>query len=276
MSIVIRPGRFVGEVHPVGKLAATMLSVTVASMGDPARFRRGRALQLEGAVQRLEIDAGTLRASVVGSRPDPYSVVISAPTIDRPTGPVGDSSGVARSMIAGLLPDKADVLTSCSCPDFDDPCKHSMAALLAFAEQLTSQPRLLVEWRCHSTDGRRAEVGSRRSRDTTDRHLRLATPASDDRPSAASTAASPATGSPGSAPGQTDTTAPRQRPAARTPEQQAMEHPDWAAFVGSVGLAPPVVPEVSREPASVGNARMGTIDLGGWVRSALEQLRRDD
>lgn len=274
MSIVIRPGRFVGEVHPVGKLASTMLSVTVASMGDPARFRRGRALQLEGAVQRLEIDAGTLRASVVGSRPDPYSVVISAPTIERPSGPAGDSSGVARSMIAGLLPDKADVLTSCSCPDFDDPCKHSMAALLAFAEQLTSQPRLLIEWRCHSTDGRRAEVGSRRSRDSTDRHLRLATPPSDDGPPTTSDSASSTSTT--STSSRSDVTAPRQRPTARTPEQQAMEHPDWAVFVGTAGLEPPELPEVRGEPVSVGNARMGTIDLGGWVRSALEQLRRDD
>jgi hypothetical protein len=260
VSIVIRPGRFVGEVHPVGKLASTMLSVTVASMGDPARFRRGRTLQLEGAVQRLEIDAGTLRASVVGSRPEPYSVVISAPTIPRPTGPVGDSSGVARSMIAGLLPDKSDVLTSCSCPDFDDPCKHSVAALLAFAEQLTSQPRLLIEWRCHGTDGQRAEVGSRRLRDTTDRHLRLAAPPN----TAASIAPRP------------DSTGPGRRPMARTPEQQAMEHPDWLRFVGAVGIEPLEIPDVPSEAASVGNAAMGTIDLGGWVRSALEQLRRDD
>ena len=265
MSIVIRPGRFVGDVHPVGKLAATMLSVTVASMGDPARFRRGRALQVEGAVQRLEIDAGTLRASVIGSRPDPYSVVISAPTIERPTGPVGDSSGVARSMIAGLLPDKADVLTSCSCPDFDDPCKHSMAALLALAEQLTSQPRLLIEWRCHATDSRPAEVGSRRARDTTDRHLRLATPPGDLQPSSTVRPTEPPDG-----------TGPRQRPVARTPEQQAMEHDDWARFVGDVDLDPPEVPEVPRDAASVGNATMGTVDLGGWIRSALEQLRRND
>lgn len=265
MSIVIRPGRFVGEVHPVGKLAATMLSVTVASMGDPARFRRGRALQVEGAVQRLEIDAGTLRASVIGSRPDPYSVVISAPTVERPTGPVGDSSGVARSMIAGLLPDKADILTSCSCPDFDDPCKHSMAALLAFAEQLTSQPRLLIEWRCHASDGRRAEVGSRRGRDTTDRHLRLATPPSDPQPPQSQPPAP-----------QSDGTGPHRRPAVRTPEQQAMEHPDWARFVGDVALEPLEVPEIPGEAAAVGNATMGSVDLGGWVRSAHEQLRRRD
>lgn len=270
MSIVIRPGRFVGDVHPVGKLAATMLSVTVASMGDPARFRRGKSIQLEGGVQRLEIEPGLLRASVIGSRPDPYSVVVSAPTIDRPTGPVGDSSGVARSMISGLLPDKAHVLTSCTCPDFDDPCKHSMAALLAFAEQLTSQPRLLVEWRCHPADGRRAEVGSRRSRDSTDRHLRLATPppATPAAPSVTRRDAAPA--------GAGDATGPRVRPTPRTPESLAMDHPGWAAFVGLDGTVAPEPPDVPNGAASVGNAVLGTIDLGGWVRSALEQLQRDD
>jgi hypothetical protein len=55
-----------------------------------------------------------------------------------------------------------------------------------------------------------------------------------------------------------------------------MEHPDWNRFVGAVGIEPVEIPEVPTEAAAVGNAAMGTIDLGGWVRSALEQLRRDD
>ena len=57
MSIVVVPGQFHAVPHPAGKLASTLLSVTVAGMADPARFRRGKTYVAEHAVSRLEVDA---------------------------------------------------------------------------------------------------------------------------------------------------------------------------------------------------------------------------
>lgn len=236
MSVVVRPGRFVGEVHPIGKLASTMLSVSIASMAEPGRFRRGRMLQIDGAVLRLEIDAGTVRGTVQGSVADPYTVVVSAPTVDRPITHDGE---LPAAMVTGLMPRPGELLTSCTCPDPDDPCKHSIAALVALAEQVATQPDLLLAWRCHSPgsapDARRPGVQPP--------HLRLAGP--------------PIRG--------------------RAPERTASEHPDWSAFVGDTPVAAPlVVPELPAEPASLGAASLGSIDIAEWVRSALAALRDDD
>jgi uncharacterized Zn finger protein len=47
-----------------------------------------------------------------------------------------------------LLPSAWRQLTaSCSCPDFENPCKHIAAVLYVFADQLDRDPWLLVTWR---------------------------------------------------------------------------------------------------------------------------------
>ena len=47
------------------------------------------------------------------------------------------------------------------------------------------------------------------------------------------------------------------------------ENEEWVRFLGS---APPPAPDVPREPAIVRRAMLGTIDLGAWVQSALDEL----
>lgn len=236
MSIVLVPGQFRGDPHPVGKLASTLLSVAVAGMADPARFRRGKTYVADGAVSRLQVSSGELVATVVGSRDTPYQVVAAVKPITRP-----DLSGAdaLRSQINRLTPEAGEMMVSCTCPDWDDPCKHAIAALLAFAGELVSRPELLVEWRCVPADGEgpaRAQVGSRASR-ASERHLRLA-------PS------------------------PTER--VRAPEPPSpWENEEWVRFLGS---APPPAPDVPREPAIVRRAMLGTIDLGAWVQSALDEL----
>jgi uncharacterized Zn finger protein len=79
-----------------------------------------------------------------------------------------------RAHVARLIPRGDDLLASCTCPDWDDPCKHAVAALLALAAELASRPELLVSWRCGEVEGRaRTKVGSRAR---PDRHLRLVQP----------------------------------------------------------------------------------------------------
>jgi len=175
MSIIIpAPGQSRAEPTPVGRLATTLLSVTVAGMADPARFRRGKAYVADRAVTRLEVDGGLLTASVLGSRSDAYRVVISVRTIERPTDL--DSAQPQRTHITRLVPEGADIMVSCTCPDFDEPCKHAVATLLAFANELGARPELLVEWRCGTSDASLPQRATAGSRARADRHLRLVQP----------------------------------------------------------------------------------------------------
>ena len=60
MSIVITPGptHLRPEPTPAGRLAASLLSVTVAGLADPQRFRRGKAYLADNAIARLELSGG--------------------------------------------------------------------------------------------------------------------------------------------------------------------------------------------------------------------------
>jgi hypothetical protein len=173
MTIVITPGpppmRL--EPTPAGRLAASLLSVTVAGMADPQRFRRGKGYLVDNAVTRLELSEGVLLATVIGGRPEPYHVTVTVETVLRPDdlGQVPERAHVAR-----LIPRSEELLCTCTCPDWDDPCKHGVAALLALAAELGPHPELLVAWRCDGADQRRqTRVGSRARND---RHLRLVPP----------------------------------------------------------------------------------------------------
>ena len=247
MTIVVVPGQFHGQPHAVGKLASTLLSVAVAGMADPARFRRGKAYVTDHSVTRLQISPGRLVANVSGSRESPYQVIIAVRTIERP---VLGSPEAFRQQINHLTPTAADLTVSCTCPDWDDPCKHAVAALLAFANELVVRPELLVEWRsAHGGEGEgRARLGSRATR-SGERHLRLATageaPIAESRP----TVKAPA-----------------------PPPPAVWETEVWQAFLGS---PPPATPRVPNEASRVGQATLGTIDLGAWLRAALEQLTHE-
>ena len=223
MTIVIIPGQFRGEPHPVGKLASTLLSVAVAGMADPARFRRGKTYVVEGAVSRLQVSSGQLLATVTGSRSDAYQVIVAVRPIERPDL---SSPELLRAQINRLTPEGRELMVSCSCPDDADPCKHGVAALLAFAAELPADGEARVS---------RAEIGSR-SR-AGERHLRLA-PTLNER--------------------------------VRAPEPPApWENEEWLEFLGTL---PPPTPDVPREPAQVRRAMLGTIDLGSWVQSAIDEL----
>lgn len=40
----------------------------------------------------------------------------------------------------------------CSCPDWENPCKHIASVLYVFADQLDTDPWLLLRWRGRSRD----------------------------------------------------------------------------------------------------------------------------
>jgi hypothetical protein len=173
MSITIIPRALdnQGPGTAVGKLATTLLSVAVAGLAEPSRFRRGRAYVTDRAVTRLDVAPGMLRATVTGSRRDPYVAEVRVPLMPRPADLI---DAPAREHIVRLVPEADDLRVSCTCPDEEAPCKHVVAAILCFAAELGDRPELLVEFSCGSGPApERAVVGSRARGE---RHLRLVAP----------------------------------------------------------------------------------------------------
>jgi len=241
MTVVVVPGQFLVPAHPVGRLASTLVSVMVAGLAEPARFRRGKTYVAERAVTRLEISSGRIAATVQGSRPTPYHTVIEVTTVERP---VLGSNEAFRAHLNSLVPEPSDVVCGCDCPDPGDPCKHAVAALLVMATELVGRPELLLEWRCapSAEPGRRAELGSRAR--GAGRHLQVA----------------PAPKLP--TPSESNASPPRARTAsARDPWDD--EH--WRAFLGD---PPPPPPPVPHEPIPLGRALFGPVDLAAWLDSA--------
>jgi hypothetical protein len=217
-----------------GKLAGTLLSVAVAGMAEPGRFRRGRAYASDHAVTRIDIDAGSIAAHVQGSEPQPYLVRISAPLVERP----GDGSGapLERSEVMALVPDGDQIVTHCSCPDLDEPCKHAVAAILVFADEIGPRSELLVAWRCGPDDDRpRVTVGGRSAR-RNERHLRLApTP----------------------------------------PPPTPFVSPEWRAFEGhSLPPVPDIPDDLRGRPVTIGVEIVDRLDVGAVVQSAIDTIRQ--
>jgi hypothetical protein len=256
MSIVVVPGQFHSPPNPVGKLASTLMSVAVAGMADPARFRKGKAYLAEHAVTRLEIEPGRLSATVNGSRPQPYVVEvlvdIMAP-VDAPT------PAALRLHLNRLTPEIEHLHVRCSCPDPELPCKHVVAALLALSNELVGRPNLLLHWRCEPTpEPGRAEVGARARGE---RHLRLAPPLPG-----------------GGAAARRDPTHPRNPshpvyPGDSGEPEHPWDTPQWRTFLGSLPL--PDLPEVPPDAAPTGRAMLGVINVGAVIGDALEVLRDD-
>lgn len=139
------------------------------SFGLGARLNRGRSYARRGQVVHLEIKQGALVASVQGSRADPYTVRIRLKQIgsaqrQRLGAALAEDIAIAARLMAGelppalegcfakvgapLFPERAkDLITSCSCPDSSNPCKHIAAVFYLLAEEFDRNPLLLFELR---------------------------------------------------------------------------------------------------------------------------------
>jgi uncharacterized Zn finger protein len=139
------------------------------SFGLGTRLTRGRSYARLGQVVRLEIKEGAVDARVQGSRATPYAVSIGLKRISKAQRDklgislASDIALVAR-LIGGelppavekcfanagapLFPERAkDLITSCSCPDSSNPCKHIAAVYYLLAEEFDRNPFLLFELR---------------------------------------------------------------------------------------------------------------------------------
>lgn len=126
-----RPRKPFGARQP-GRLPATMMKVLAAEMSDPQRLRRGKQYAKDGSVLDIIVESGVVTCEVQGSRSTPYIASLEVTP--------GDG-----------MPLRRDVRAACTCPDDDNwndhACKHVVATMFVFADELLIEPELLDVWR---------------------------------------------------------------------------------------------------------------------------------
>jgi hypothetical protein len=139
---------------------AHALRAMTAAHADPARISRGRRYAREGAVGSLRVEPGRIRATVQGSRPAPYQVTVGCrPADDGTRATIEDALGrglpvaaaVDDALLEGFDVVPQSYVSSCNCPDWEDPCKHAVAVLTEFADLASDRPELLLHWRSVDT-----------------------------------------------------------------------------------------------------------------------------
>jgi len=136
------------------------------------RLTRGKNYARRGQVLSLAVAPGVVTASVQGSRRAPYKVSIALPAFSELVwakvevtlaeqaihsarllaGEMPeDLEEVFRSAGAPLFPQRAaDMSLSCSCPDWEVPCKHLAATFYLLAERFDDDPFAILLWRGRS------------------------------------------------------------------------------------------------------------------------------
>jgi hypothetical protein len=164
--------------HQRGAMASTWWSErfvdVLATYGLGARMQRGRRYARSGQVMELDVQPGIIVAMVQGSRARPYVVTVRCNEVPdkawvaldtQLAGQLGIIAALAsgevpaelvdlfQSVGVSLLPGKwSDISATCTCPDDANPCKHVAASLYVFADQLDSDPWLILQWRGRTRD----------------------------------------------------------------------------------------------------------------------------
>ncbi len=134
-----------------------------------SRLGRGRAYARAGRVHALEIGRGGVTALVTGSRSSPYHVGIGIAPLKalawtKAIAAMGRKAVFAAELLAGRMPveideafraagatlfpvREAELTTSCTCPDWANPCKHVAAVHYVLGEAIDKDPFLLFELR---------------------------------------------------------------------------------------------------------------------------------
>lgn len=142
--------------------------------GDAGRLARGRTYARAGRTHDLSVTAGQVTASVTGSRSEPYAITIALKQLDDDVWTAAIAGMAAKAQFAaellgGQMPEqidevfvaasvslfprvRSDLQTSCSCPDWGDPCKHVAATHYVLGEALDRDPFLLFELRGRSKE----------------------------------------------------------------------------------------------------------------------------
>ena len=144
---------------------------------EPGRLARGRSYRLEHRRRDFEIRRGAVTATMVGNV-NPYFGVykipyykvkisfkkVSAPSWEAVLARLGSNAEWVTHLILGEVPPtidkafegidvgllprtRADLISSCSCPDWANPCKHVAGLYYHLATLLDQDPILLFELR---------------------------------------------------------------------------------------------------------------------------------
>lgn len=144
-------------------------ALVVVLHGDTGRLSRGKSYARAGRTHDLIIKGGEVTAKVTGSRPTPYRVTIEVAQLpasawNKAIAGMAQQAQFAAELLAGQMPKDiaevfraagthlfpakpADLVTSCTCPDWGDPCKHVAATHYVLGEALDRDPFLLFELR---------------------------------------------------------------------------------------------------------------------------------
>jgi uncharacterized Zn finger protein len=144
------------------------------SLAIGGRLSRGRSYARAGQVLSLEIAPGLVSAAVQGSRPHPYDVTIRLRVLDEPTWAAVEAALAGQAifsarLLAGDMPTQIeevfasageplfptaqrDIVLSCSCPDYQVPCKHLAATFYLVAEAFDADPFQILFWRGRDRD----------------------------------------------------------------------------------------------------------------------------
>lgn len=139
------------------------------SFGVGSRLQRGRNYARRGQVTELEVEPGIVLAKVQGSRYTPYRVRLRSKQLSEQQWRRVEKALAGRALelaqlLAGEMPtgieevfaacrltlfprSGAELKASCTCPDWENPCKHIAAAYYILAERFDEDPFLIFAWR---------------------------------------------------------------------------------------------------------------------------------
>jgi uncharacterized Zn finger protein len=154
------------------------------------RLARGKRYARTGQVRSMDLLPGRVSASVQGSRAAPYQVAIETEVLTAPEwqgieSVMASSAVFLATLLSGEMPAEIeeafvassktlfpasarDLTSSCTCPDWENPCKHVAAVYYLLAEAFDADPFLIFAWRGRSkeellTDLRALRRGSGRT-----------------------------------------------------------------------------------------------------------------
>jgi uncharacterized Zn finger protein len=144
------------------------------SFGMGPRLARGRTYARKGQVASMAVGAGTVTAAVQGSRARAYEVVVAVEELSAEDWARAEAELAGRAiflakLLAGEMPAEVeeafgacaltlfpasagDLHSSCSCPDWANPCKHIAAVYYLLAEAFDDDPFLIFAWRGRDKD----------------------------------------------------------------------------------------------------------------------------
>jgi len=176
-----RPRKAVGGIKarskrgPIGEQWWSRRFIEVLeSLGLASRLSRGRSYARSGQVLALDIGTGHVTATVQGSRPKPYKVRLTVVPLTNPQWAAVEEALAARAvfrarLLAGEMPAEIeevfadcgtplfprtarDLEMSCTCPDWEVPCKHLAAVCYVLAEAFDDDPFAMLAWRGKGRD----------------------------------------------------------------------------------------------------------------------------